>query len=240
MAKQRLEVLARSNDGFEIAEMDLRLRGPGEVLGTRQSGLPDLALASLSDDGAVLDEARQTAQAILDGDPTLGEASPLGAVFGSPAPQLDRIGTPQLMARPWHPMPIHDNGEPLLAIPLPCCAGSPIPTKPLVLPYSAGSNPFQLRQSVVERLLDAQQVLRDQAEPLQLLIFDAFRPLAVQQFMVDHTRALPGVTEEDVMALWAEPSADPTTPPPHSTGAAVDHIGESPGGHWTWAVRSTR
>ena len=71
VAKQRLEVLARSNDGFEIAEMDLRLRGPGEVLGTRQSGLPDLALASLSDDGAVLDEARQTAQAILDADPTL-------------------------------------------------------------------------------------------------------------------------------------------------------------------------
>jgi hypothetical protein len=49
MARQRLELLARSGDGFEIAEMDLRLRGPGQVLGTRQSGLPDLALASLSD-----------------------------------------------------------------------------------------------------------------------------------------------------------------------------------------------
>ena len=40
LARQRLEVLVRSNDGFEIAEMDLRLRGPGQVLGTRQSGLP--------------------------------------------------------------------------------------------------------------------------------------------------------------------------------------------------------
>jgi ATP-dependent DNA helicase RecG len=71
VARQRLEVMARSNDGFEIAEVDLRLRGPGEVLGTRQSGLPDLALASLSDDGAVLEEARSVAQAILDGDPSL-------------------------------------------------------------------------------------------------------------------------------------------------------------------------
>ncbi|MDM7952097.1 MAG: ATP-dependent DNA helicase RecG [Cyanobium sp. CZS 25K] len=71
MARQRLELLARSSDGFEIAEMDLRLRGPGQVLGTRQSGLPDLALASLSDDGAVLEEARLTARRILAQDPAL-------------------------------------------------------------------------------------------------------------------------------------------------------------------------
>ena len=71
LAKQRLEVLARCSDGFEIAEVDLKLRGPGQVLGTRQSGLPDLALASLSDDGAVLEEARSLAQAILEEDPKL-------------------------------------------------------------------------------------------------------------------------------------------------------------------------
>jgi len=71
LAKQRLEVLVRSNDGFEIAEMDLRLRGPGQVLGTRQSGLPDLALASLADDGSVLDEARQEAAALICADPSL-------------------------------------------------------------------------------------------------------------------------------------------------------------------------
>jgi ATP-dependent DNA helicase RecG len=73
MARQRLELLARSGDGFEIAEMDLRLRGPGQVLGTRQSGLPDLALASLSDDGAVLEEARLAAQRILAADPGLDQ-----------------------------------------------------------------------------------------------------------------------------------------------------------------------
>lgn len=71
LARQRLEVLVRSNDGFEIAEMDLRLRGPGQVLGTRQSGLPDLALASLSEDGEVLDDARRLAQELFATDPQL-------------------------------------------------------------------------------------------------------------------------------------------------------------------------
>jgi ATP-dependent DNA helicase RecG len=75
LARQRLEVLVHSTDGFEIAEMDLRLRGPGQVLGTRQSGLPDLALASLTDDGDVLEQARLVAQRIMDSDPDL-EACP--------------------------------------------------------------------------------------------------------------------------------------------------------------------
>lgn len=71
LARQRLEVLVRSHDGFEIAEMDLRLRGPGQVLGTRQSGLPDLALASLADDGSVLEEAREEASSLISQDPAL-------------------------------------------------------------------------------------------------------------------------------------------------------------------------
>jgi ATP-dependent DNA helicase RecG len=71
LARQRLEVLVSSTDGFEIAEMDLRLRGPGQVLGTRQSGLPDLALASLSDDGAVLEQSRWVARRLLEQDPRL-------------------------------------------------------------------------------------------------------------------------------------------------------------------------
>ncbi|WP_259734161.1 ATP-dependent DNA helicase RecG [Synechococcus sp. CS-1331] len=75
LARQRLELLVRSSDGFEIAEMDLRLRGPGQVLGTRQSGLPDLALASLTDDGEVLERARAVAQEITQADPSL-EAHP--------------------------------------------------------------------------------------------------------------------------------------------------------------------
>ena len=69
----KLETMCRTNDGFEIAEIDLRLRGPGQVLGTRQSGLPDLALASLADDAAVLDDARAAGKSILTDDPDLGQ-----------------------------------------------------------------------------------------------------------------------------------------------------------------------
>jgi len=71
LARQRLDVLVRSTDGFEIAEMDLRLRGPGQMLGTAQSGLPDLALASLSEDGEVLEDARRVARDLLARDPGL-------------------------------------------------------------------------------------------------------------------------------------------------------------------------
>jgi ATP-dependent DNA helicase RecG len=81
LARQRLQVLEHSTDGFEIAEMDLRLRGPGQVLGTRQSGLPDLALASLSDDGAVLEQAREVAQQILREDPNLDHHPRLAQVL---------------------------------------------------------------------------------------------------------------------------------------------------------------
>ncbi|WP_017302518.1 ATP-dependent DNA helicase RecG [Nodosilinea nodulosa] len=70
-AIQRLKVLEQSQDGFFIAEMDLRFRGPGEVLGTRQSGLPDFALASLIEDQDVLMLAREAAEAMLKEDPTL-------------------------------------------------------------------------------------------------------------------------------------------------------------------------
>lgn len=71
VAIQRLKVLEQSQDGFFIAEMDLRFRGPGEVLGRRQSGLPDFALASLINDQEVLAIAREAAGAIMAEDPTL-------------------------------------------------------------------------------------------------------------------------------------------------------------------------
>lgn len=64
-AIQRLSVLEQSQDGFFISEMDLRLRGPGEVLGSKQSGLPDFALASLVEDQEVLILARDAAEKIL-------------------------------------------------------------------------------------------------------------------------------------------------------------------------------
>jgi ATP-dependent DNA helicase RecG len=64
-------VLVESQDGFWISEMDMRLRGPGEVLGAKQSGLADFALASLVADGEVLQDARAAATQIMETDATL-------------------------------------------------------------------------------------------------------------------------------------------------------------------------
>ena len=70
-SRQRLGVLEQSQDGFFISEMDLRFRGPGEVLGKRQSGLPDFALASLVEDQEVLNLAREAAEKLILADTTL-------------------------------------------------------------------------------------------------------------------------------------------------------------------------
>jgi ATP-dependent DNA helicase RecG len=71
VARSRLEAVVRSNDGFHLAEADLRLRGPGQLLGTRQAGLADLAFADLAIHGELLAAAREVAREIVDADPTL-------------------------------------------------------------------------------------------------------------------------------------------------------------------------
>jgi len=72
-ARARLTEMSRTDDGFELAEADLRLRGPGELWGTRQSGLPRLKLADLARDEALLEEARAAARALVEKDPWLQE-----------------------------------------------------------------------------------------------------------------------------------------------------------------------
>jgi ATP-dependent DNA helicase RecG len=69
--QRRLEVVAKHTDGFLISEKDLELRGPGELRGTRQSGLPDLELGDLARDGDLIERARAVAAAMLDADPDL-------------------------------------------------------------------------------------------------------------------------------------------------------------------------
>jgi ATP-dependent DNA helicase RecG len=59
--EERLRVMAETSDGFKIAEADLRIRGPGEFLGTRQAGIPDFRVANLLRDGRILEEAREAA-----------------------------------------------------------------------------------------------------------------------------------------------------------------------------------
>jgi ATP-dependent DNA helicase RecG len=71
VAAERLRVMETETDGFKIAEADLKLRGPGELLGTRQSGLVDFRLASLTRDARLLIEARKEALAWLEKDPQL-------------------------------------------------------------------------------------------------------------------------------------------------------------------------
>ena len=71
-ARTRIQTMVQTNDGFKIAEVDMQLRGPGEIEGTRQSGAPQFAIANIVTDEAILKEARVTAEALLDADPSLG------------------------------------------------------------------------------------------------------------------------------------------------------------------------
>ena len=140
--------------------------------------------------------------------------------------------------RPYHQIPIFECGEPIIAIPLELFAvESPHPYEKLGAPYGDRS-PYYLRQSIIENLLQAQNYLNLLHPNWYIQIFDAYRPIAVQQFMVDYSFAQAvqdrGLTDvelspnqrqeiwEAVYEIWAVPSLDEKTPPPHSTGAAVD------------------
>ena len=70
-ARTRLETMVRTNNGFEIADIDLKLRGPGDLMGTQQSGVLDLLIADLAKDGRILSESRAAAQVLLSEDPNL-------------------------------------------------------------------------------------------------------------------------------------------------------------------------
>ncbi len=70
-SRKRMETMVRTNNGFEISEVDLQLRGPGDLMGTQQSGALDLLIADLGKDTAILEKARASAQAILESDPEL-------------------------------------------------------------------------------------------------------------------------------------------------------------------------
>ncbi|WP_392533361.1 M15 family metallopeptidase [Nostoc sp. C117] len=140
--------------------------------------------------------------------------------------------------RPYHQIPIFECGEPLIKIPLELFAvESPHPYEKLGAPYGDRS-PYYLRQSAIENLIQAQSYLEILHPKWRIQIFDAYRPIAVQQFMVDYSfaqavkdRGLTGVELspnqrqeiwEAVYEIWAVPSLDEKTPPPHSTGGAVD------------------
>lgn len=140
--------------------------------------------------------------------------------------------------KPYQQVPIQECFEPLVPVPPQLFAiVSPHPYQQLGAPYGEKS-PFYVRQGVLDSLIRAQTELQHSSPGWRIQIFDAYRPVAVQQFMVDYTfkdlaRSLglsaSDLTEaqrqsisEQVYQFWALPSLDPATPPPHSTGAAVD------------------
>jgi ATP-dependent DNA helicase RecG len=76
-AKQRLKIMCETNDGFKIAEKDLEIRGPGDIEGTKQSGILNFKLANIIEDKKILEAARQTAEKLIEEDPTLSMADNL-------------------------------------------------------------------------------------------------------------------------------------------------------------------
>ena len=143
-----------------------------------------------------------------------------------------------MMIKPYQQITIQDNGEPLVPIPLAKFAVvSPHPYQQVGADYG-GRSPYYLRQGVIKALITAQTWLQQRYPGWRIQIFDAYRPVAVQQYMVDYTFASVVQVQrleidtlspeqrqkiwEQVYQIWAVPSYDLATPPPHSTGAAVD------------------
>ena len=141
--------------------------------------------------------------------------------------------------RPWSDRPIQDCLESLEYLPPQLLRIEPHPYASVGAPYGQVKDPFRLRSGVVRRLLQAQDLLRQRAPELCFAIFDAWRPISVQAFMVNYTidqlcrergvdredprqEADLQTMESEVERFWAPPSRNPQTPPPHSTGAAVD------------------
>lgn len=150
--------------------------------------------------------------------------------------------------KPYRTIPIEEGGEPLVAVP----AGvflltEPHPYASVGAPYGA-SSPWFLRQGVLAALTAAQDRLRRHRPDWRFLLFDGYRPNTVQRHMVGHEfRQLSGgrppetvpeterqVLWERVFRIWAEPSDDPATPPPHSTGAALDVTLADAAGQEVW------
>ena len=144
-----------------------------------------------------------------------------------------------MKVRPWNNIKINECHEPLISIPQSIFRLTPHAYQSLGAPYQNEADPWALRKSVLQRLIEAQQYLSESNPHLQLALFDAWRPISVQEFMFNYTiketcksrgidihdNSLKGtITEiiEEVGLFWAQPTSNPSTPPPHSTGAAID------------------
>ena len=99
LARERIRTLVESNDGFYIAEMDMKLRGPGEFFGTRQSGLPSLQIGNIVRDADMLEIARNEAAAFVAHPPSEGRAAPRRHLHPRSLAAPLRIGAGRLTMR---------------------------------------------------------------------------------------------------------------------------------------------
>jgi len=144
-----------------------------------------------------------------------------------------------MTSRLWKNIRIKECHEPLNSIPKSVFRLTPHPYMSLGAPYLKGEDPWVLRKSVLKRLIEAQQYLSEINPHVQLALFDAWRPIPVQKFMFDYTmhetcksrgidindhseKLTIAKIVDEVGRFWAKPTSNSSTPPPHSTGAAID------------------
>ncbi len=137
----------------------------------------------------------------------------------------------------WNKIPIKDNGDKLIAIPSCLKFLDPHPYFHLGAPYKDKTSIWKLREEVINRLVKVNNYLLSKSS-FNLLIYDSWRPLEVQEFMFkraflleceksdiaisfENFKSYPSILKK-VEKFWAYPSYDTTCPPPHSTGGALD------------------
>ena len=137
----------------------------------------------------------------------------------------------------WNKIPIKDNGDKLIAIPSCLKFFDPHPYFHLGAPYKDKTSIWKLREKVINRLVKVNDYLISKSS-FNLLIYDSWRPLEVQEFMFkraflleckksdinisfDNIKSYPSILKK-VEKFWAYPSYDTMCPPPHSTGGALD------------------
>ncbi|MCB0359611.1 MAG: peptidase M15 [Bdellovibrionales bacterium] len=152
--------------------------------------------------------------------------------------RLETLCTSALLFQLRQEVRIEDSGEDLFDVrDLPVRWFDPHPYQSVGAPYAEHS-PFSVRSSVHQRLARAAELLLRRESDYRLCIFDAYRPVPVQAFMIEHelaqlvrARGLKGdevsavelsELRREVLTIWAPASDDPKVPPPHSTGAAID------------------
>ena len=140
--------------------------------------------------------------------------------------------------KPWNQIPIFENSERLIPIEKYFKFVKPHPYYKLGAPYKDKNKIWSLRESVVDKLINANKLLKNINEDYSLIIYDAWRPIEVQSFMfnlaLENEFKLRGLINREekinkyrevlkkVERFWAYPDANKKYPPPHSTGAAVD------------------